>query len=59
MKVDELISVVNREKEINIISSQNHILYDGKIADLPPLFLKRSIKIIDIALDELFIVLEG
>lgn len=59
MKVDELISVVNREKEINIISSQNHILYDGKIAGLPPLFLKRSIKIIDIALDELFIVLEG
>lgn len=58
MKVDELISVVNREIEINIISSRIHILYYGKIAGLPPLFLKRTIKIIDIELNELFIVLE-
>ena len=58
MKVDELISAVNRVIEIIILSSQLHILYHGKIASLPPLFLKSSIKIIDIGLDELFIVSE-
>lgn len=59
MKVGELISVVNSETEISILSSRINILYDGKIAGLPPLFLKRTIKIIHIGLDELFIELEN
>ena len=61
MKFKELITVIDNNTYINIVSEKGRWLYEGKLIFITSDLLERKVKLVDVKrafINELFIVLE-
>lgn len=58
MKLKDLISVIDDNATLNIITESKHLLYKVKAVFITSYLLERSVKEIDIIRNEFFIVTE-
>ena len=58
MKFKELVTVLNSDEYMNIVSEKGQRLYEGKVIFITSDLLERTVKEIDIIRNEFFIVLE-
>lgn len=58
MKLKELLTVVDSSVYLNIVSEGGSWWYDGKVNCIKPTILERTIKLVDIIGNELFITVE-
>lgn len=62
MDVKELITVLDKNTYINIVSEKGQWLYEGKVIFITSDLLERKVKLVDVKrafINELFIKLEG
>lgn len=62
MQFKELITVLDNNTYINIVSEKGQWLYEGKVIFITSDLLKRKVKLVDVKrafINELFIILEG
>ena len=62
MKFKELLTVIDNNTYINIVSEKGHWIYEGKVIFIPADLLERKVKLVDVKrafINELFIKLEG
>lgn len=62
MKVKELLTVIDNNTYLNIVSEKGHWLYEGKAIFITSDLLERKVKLVDVKrafISELFITLEG
>lgn len=58
MKFKELVTVLNSDEYLNIVSEKGQRLYEGKVIFITSDLLERTVKEIDIIRNEFFIVME-
>lgn len=58
MKFKELVTVLNSNEYLNIVSEKGQWLYDGKVIFITSDLYERTVKEIDIIRNEFFIVME-
>lgn len=58
MKFKELVTVLNSDEYMNIVSEKGQRLYEGKVIFITSDLLERTVKEIDIIRNEFFIVME-
>lgn len=61
MQFKELLTVIDNNTYINIVSEKGHRIYEGKVIFITPDLLERKVKLVDVKLpfiNELFITLE-
>lgn len=58
MKFKELVTVLNRDEYLNIVSEKGQRLYEGKVIFITSDLLERTVMKIDIIRNEFFIVME-
>ena len=58
MKIKELLTVVDSSVYLNIVSEGGSWLHDGTVNYIKPTLLERTIKLVDIIRNELFITVE-
>lgn len=58
MKFKELVTVLNSNEYLHIVSEKSQRLYEGKVIFITSDLLERTVKEIDILRNELFIVVE-
>lgn len=61
MNINELLTVLNNNTYINIVSEKGQWLYGGKVIFIPSDLLERKVKLVDVKrafINELFIILE-
>lgn len=61
MKFKEMLTVINNNTYLNIVSEKRHWLYEGKAIFIPSDLLERKVKLLDVKrafINELFIILE-
>ena len=62
MQFKELLTVIDNNTYINIVSEKGHWIYEGKVIFIPADLLERKVKLVDVKrafINELFIKLEG
>lgn len=59
MKLKDLISVIDDNAFLNIISESRHCLFMDKAVLITPDLLERTVKELDIIRNEFFITMEG
>lgn len=62
MQFKELITVLDNNTYINIVSEKGQWLYEGKVIFITSDLLERKVKLVDVKrafINELFIILEG
>lgn len=62
MQFKELITVLDNNTYINIVSEKGQWLYEGKVIYITSDLLERKVKLVDVKrafINELFIILEG
>lgn len=62
MQFKELITVLDNNTYINIVSEKGQWLYEGKVSFITSDLLERKVKLVDVKrafINELFIILEG
>lgn len=62
MQFKELITVLDNNTRINIVSEKGQRLYEGKVIFITSDLLERKVKLVDVKrafMNELFIILEG
>ena len=62
MQFKELITVLDNNTRINIVSEKGQWLYEGKVIFITSDLLERKVKLVDVKrafINELFIILEG
>lgn len=58
MQFKELVTVLNSDEYMNIVSEKGQRLYEGKVIFITSDLLERTVKEIDIIRNEFFIVME-
>lgn len=58
MKIKELLTVIDSNAYLNIVSSDQHWVYEGKAIFITSDLLDRTIKLVDIIRNEFFIEVE-
>lgn len=58
MKFKELVTVLNSDEYLNIVSEKGQRTYEGKVIFITSDLLERTVKEIDIIRNEFFIVME-
>lgn len=58
MKFKELLTVLDNNTYINIVSEKGQCLYEGKVIFITSELLERKVKLVDIIRNEFFIVVE-
>lgn len=58
MKIKELLTVIDSNAYLNIVSSDQHWVYEGKAIFIASDLLDRTIKLVDIIRNEFFIEVE-
>lgn len=58
MKFKELVTLLNSDEYMNIVSEKGQRLYEGKVIFITSDLLERTVKEIDIIRNEFFIVME-
>lgn len=58
MKIKELLTVLDTNAYLNIVSDKGHWLYEGKVIFITSDLLERTIKLVDIIRNEFFITTE-
>lgn len=58
MKFKELLTVLDSNAYLNILSEKGHCLYEGKAIFITSDFQKRRVKLVDIIRNEFFITVE-
>lgn len=61
MQFKELLTVIDNNAYINIVSEKGHWIYEGKVIFITPDLLERKVKLEDVkraVINELFITLE-
>lgn len=58
MQFKELLTVLDSNAYLNIVSEKGQRLYEGKVIFIPPTLLERTIKLVDIIRNEFFITTE-
>lgn len=61
MQFKELLTVIDNNAYINIVSEKGHRIYEGKVIFITPDLLERKVKLVDVKrpfTNELFITLE-
>lgn len=62
MKFKELVTVLDSNTYLNIVSEKGQWLYESKVIFIPPDLLERKVKLVDVKrafINELFIIVEG
>lgn len=62
MKLKELLTVIDNNTYINIVSEKGQWMYEGKVIFITSDLLERKVKLVDVKrafINELFITLEG
>lgn len=58
MKFKELVTVLNNDEYLNIVSEKGQRVYEGEVIFITSDLLERTVKEIDIIRNEFFIVME-
>lgn len=58
MKFKELVTVLNNDEYLNIVTEKGQRVYEGNVIFITSDLLERTVKEIDIIRNELFIVME-
>lgn len=58
MKFKELLTVLDSNAYLNIISDQGYMLYEGKVIFIRSDLLERRVSYVDIITNEFFIIME-
>ena len=58
MQIKELLTVLDRNAYLNIVSEKGQRLYEGKVIFITSDLLERTIKLVDIIRSEFFITTE-
>lgn len=58
MKFKELLTVLDSNAYLNIISDKGYMLYEGKVIFITPDLLERRVRFVDIITNEFFIIME-
>lgn len=58
MKFKELLTVLDSNAYLNIISDQGYMLYEGKVIFIRSDLLERRVRLVDIITNEFFIIME-
>lgn len=58
MTIKDLISVIDKNVIINVVTEHIHWLYKDKADNVPRSLINMKIKVLDVIKDEFFIVLE-
>lgn len=61
MKLKELLTVIDNNTYLNLVSETKQWLYEGKVIFITPDLLERKVKLVDVKrafINELFIILE-
>lgn len=61
MRFKELLTVIDNNTYLNIVSEKGHWIYEGKVIFITPDLLERKVKLVDVKrafINELFITLE-
>jgi hypothetical protein len=58
MKIKELLTVIDSNAYLNIISEKGYRIYEGKVIFITSDLLERKVKLVDIIRNEFFIVVE-
>lgn len=58
MKIKELLTVIDSNAYLNIVSEKCYRIYEGKVIFITSDLLERKVKLVDIIRNEFFIVVE-
>lgn len=58
MKFKELLTVLDSNAYLNIISDKGYMLYEGKVIFITPYLLETRVSFVDIITNEFFIMVE-
>lgn len=58
MKFKELLTVIDNNAYLNIVSEKGHRIYEGKVIFITSDLLERKVKLVDIIRNEFFIIVE-
>lgn len=58
MKFKELLTVLDSNADLNIISDKGYMLYEGKVIFITSDLLERRVRFVDIITNEFFIIME-
>ena len=58
MKIKELLTVIDSNAYLNIVSEKSHFIYEGKVIFITSDLLERKVKSVDIVRNEFFIIVE-
>ena len=58
MKIKELLTVIDSNAYLNIVTEKTKWLYEGKVIFITSDLLERTIKLVDIIRNEFFIIVE-
>lgn len=58
MKIKELLTVVDSNAYLNIVTKKSHFIYEGKVIFITSDLLERKVKLVDIIRNEFFIIVE-
>lgn len=58
MKIKELLTVLDSNAYLNIVTEEEYWMYEGKAIFITPDLLERRVKLVDIFRDEFFITME-
>lgn len=58
MKINELLTVLDSNAYLNIVSEKSHIIYEGKVIFIASDLLERKVKLVDIIRNEFFIIVK-
>ena len=58
MKFKELLTVLDSNAYLNIISDKGYMLYEGKVIFITSDLLERRVRFVDIITNEFFIIME-
>lgn len=58
MKIKELLTVIDSNAYLNIVSEKSHMIYEGKVIFITSDLHERKVKLVDIIINEFFIIVE-
>lgn len=58
MNIKELVTVINNNAYLNIVSEKGHWIYEGKAIFITSDLFERKVKLVDIDRNEFFIIVE-
>lgn len=58
MKIKKLLTVIDSNAYLNIVSEKSQLIYEGKVIFITSDLLERKVKLVDIIRNEFFIILE-